>query len=129
MGWTDDDRYEPLRATDSRENARSNAPCFDSLLFGDSLREPDAVGESGAGGELTGEIGLDDDRGEAGLLSGGNHFDRSDGGNGYGDERVDHMDHGGCQWRGECWRKHVEEPQQRWKDPRKVSILVSSRSK
>ena len=76
VGCTADARYEPLRATDSRENARSNAPC---LLFGDSLREPDAVGESGTGGELTGEIGLDDDRGEAGLLSGGNHFDRSDG--------------------------------------------------
>lgn len=79
MGWVDDDRCDDLRATDSLENARSNAPCFDSLLLGDSLRLPEAVGESGAGGELTGEIDLDDDRGEAGLLSGGNHFDRSDG--------------------------------------------------
>ena len=66
-----------LRETERRENARSKAPC---LFDGDSLRlPPEPVGESGAGGELTGEAGLDDDLGEAGLLSGGSHFDRRDG--------------------------------------------------
>ena len=72
----DDERNDVLRATDRRANARSNAPCFPE---GDSLRLPDPVGESGAGGEPMGEMGFEDDRGEAGLLRGGNHLGRRDG--------------------------------------------------
>ena len=78
FGCTDDDRCdEVLRATDSRENARSNAPC---LFEGDSLRPlAEPVGESGAEGEPIGEMGFEDERGDAGLLSGGSHLGLRDG--------------------------------------------------